>query len=149
MPNFIRRGAIAIGTIAGILLGSSVSAQQLHRQLAPGASTAEASADTRPDFSPAIFEGTGLRLPPLALHLSNPSPRLPQAERLNASDSVGNGILIGALIGAGTAIGLVMAAFSACGTCDAPSRRYMYSSGAAYGAGIGAAAGWAIDAWRK
>jgi hypothetical protein len=65
-------------------------------------------------------------------------------------DGVGNGIAIGALIGAGTMAVVTTVAYATCNdTCDAPSPGLFYLSSTAFGAGIGAAAGWLIDYLHK
>ena len=67
-----------------------------------------------------------------------------------AKDSVANGIAIGAAIGAGTGFALMGWAYAQCGdTCDAPEPLPMYLGASAFGAGVGAAVGWIIDASRK
>ena len=72
------------------------------------------------------------------------------AQATPAKDSVANGITIGAAIGAGTGVALMGWAYAQCGdTCDAPEPLHMYLGASAFGAGVGAAAGWLLDASRK
>ena len=67
-----------------------------------------------------------------------------------AKDSVADGIVIGAAIGAGTGIALMGWAYAQCDPgCDAPEPLHMYLGASAFGAGVGAAVGWLIDASRK
>lgn len=86
---------------------------------------------------------------PLIRELTGPPSTgrgLPQGR----GDSVGNGIAIGALAGAGAGIALVAWMYAQCdGTCDAPEPGPMYLSTAALGAGAGALVGWLVDAARK
>jgi len=66
------------------------------------------------------------------------------------ADSVGDGIAIGALIGAGTGLGLMRWAYAQCeGSCDAPEPLPMYLSAGGFGAAVGGVVGWLIDATRK
>ena len=65
-------------------------------------------------------------------------------------DPVGNGIAVGALIGAGTMTVVTAVAYATCNqSCDAPAPVPFYLSSMAFGAGIGAAAGWLIDRLHK
>ena len=67
-----------------------------------------------------------------------------------AKDSVANGIVIGAAIGAGTGFALMGWAYAQCdGSCDAPEPLPMYLQAGAYGAAVGSVVGWVIDASRK
>jgi hypothetical protein len=66
------------------------------------------------------------------------------------ADSVGDGIAIGALIGAGTGLGLMRWGYAQCeGSCDAPEPLPMYLSAGGFGAAVGGVVGWLIDATRK
>jgi hypothetical protein len=66
------------------------------------------------------------------------------------SDPVGNGIAIGAAIGAGTGLALMGWAYAKCDAgCEAPEPLPMYLGAAAFGAAAGAVTGWLIDASRK
>src|SRR5688500_4503734 len=66
------------------------------------------------------------------------------------ADSVGNGIAIGAAIGAGTGLALMGWAYVQCdGSCDAPEPLPMYLSAGGFGAAVGGVVGWLIDASRK
>ena len=63
---------------------------------------------------------------------------------------MGNGIAIGAAIGAGTGFALMGWAYAQCdGSCDAPEPLPMYLGAAGFGAAVGGVAGWLIDASRK
>jgi hypothetical protein len=65
-------------------------------------------------------------------------------------DGVGNGIAIGALVGAGTMAALTTFAYVTCDEgCEAPAPVPFYIASMAFGAGIGAAAGWLIDYFHK
>ena len=65
-------------------------------------------------------------------------------------DSVGNGIAIGAAIGAGTGLALMGWAYAQCeGSCDAPEPLPMYLQAGGYGAAVGGVVGWLVDASRK
>ena len=76
------------------------------------------------------------------LRLQSPSP--PKADR------VGDGIAIGALIGAGTGLALMGWAYAQCeGSCDAPEPMPMYLAAGGFGAAVGGVVGWLIDATRK
>jgi hypothetical protein len=68
-----------------------------------------------------------------------------RTDRGSGTDGSGDGALKGALIGAGVGVGLVAVGYATCGSCDAPERKKLYPVGAAYGAGIGALVGWAVD----
>jgi hypothetical protein len=71
-------------------------------------------------------------------------------ERRGVDDSVGNGIAIGALIGAGTGLTVAWGMFAACGDgCEAPDPGPTYAAAIGFAAGIGAAAGWVIDKAHK
>jgi hypothetical protein len=66
------------------------------------------------------------------------------------ADPVGNGVLIGALIGTGAAVATIAVMYARCdANCDAPAPAPLYLSAAGLGAGAGALAGWIIDASHK
>ena len=66
------------------------------------------------------------------------------------ADSVGNGIAIGAAIGAGSGLALMGRAYAQCdGSCDAPEPMPMYLAAGGFGAAVGGVVGWLIDASRK
>jgi hypothetical protein len=66
------------------------------------------------------------------------------------ADSVGNGIALGAAIGAGTGLALMGWAYNQCdGSCDAPEPMPMYLAAGGFGAAVGGVVGWLIDASRK
>ena len=72
------------------------------------------------------------------------------AARQPQGDSVGDGITYGALIGAGFAVGMMAVMYARCDAgCEAPAEGPTFLMAAASGAGIGAVAGWIIDAARK
>jgi hypothetical protein len=63
---------------------------------------------------------------------------------------VGDGIAIGALIGAGTGLALMGWAYAQCDdTCDAPEPVPMYLMAGGVSAAAGGVIGWLIDASRK
>ena len=65
-------------------------------------------------------------------------------------DSVANGIVIGAAIGAGTGFALMGWAYAQCeGSCDAPEPLPMYLAAGGFGAAVGGVVGWLVDASRK
>ena len=75
---------------------------------------------------------------------------LPALRRPPGKDSVGNGIAIGAAIGAGTGLALMGWAYAQCdGSCDAPEPLPMYLGAGGFGAAVGGVVGWLIDASRK
>jgi hypothetical protein len=66
------------------------------------------------------------------------------------ADPVGDGIGIGALIGAGTGLALMRWAYAQCDdSCDAPEPMPMYLAAGGFGAAVGGVVGWLIDATRK
>ena len=68
----------------------------------------------------------------------------------NRKDPVGDGIAIGAAIGAVGGLALMGWAYSQCDRgCDAPEPLPMYLTAAGFGAAAGAVAGWLVDASRK
>lgn len=75
---------------------------------------------------------------------AQPAPARPAVERYD--DPVGNGIAIGAALGAIGAVVVTGALYAQCDDlCDAPAEAPTYAMYAGFGAGIGAAAGWVID----
>lgn len=69
-----------------------------------------------------------------------------RVERRGVHDPVGDGIVIGALAGAGTGFGLMAAAYNSCRAgCDAPAPGPMYLGAIGMGAGVGAVVGWIVD----
>jgi hypothetical protein len=71
-------------------------------------------------------------------------------ERKGVDDSPVDGTILGALIGAGSCLGMVSIAYAtACETCDAPEPGPMYLAAGSFGAGIGAFTGWLIDRLHK
>jgi hypothetical protein len=65
-------------------------------------------------------------------------------------DPVGNGIAIGAAVGAGTGLALMGWAYAQCdGSCDAPEPMPMYLAAGGFGAAVGGVVGWLVDASRK
>lgn len=73
-----------------------------------------------------------------------------RVERRGVDDPVGDGIVIGALAGAGTGFGLVAAAYNSCGAgCEAPEPGPLYLGGIGIGAGVGAVVGWIADRAHK
>ena len=115
----------------------------------------------------AFATGSGLFAPPPATALPSDERHRPKvgslapeimaralpdarAQATPAKDPVADGIVIGAAIGAGTGFALMGWAYAQCGdTCDAPEPLHMYLGASAFGAGVGAAVGWIIDASRK
>jgi hypothetical protein len=82
--------------------------------------------------------------------LELPAPEPAQSAGAPKPDSVGNGIAIGALIGAGTGLALMGWAYAQCDkTCDAPEPVPMYLAAGGFGAAVGGVIGWLIDATRK
>ena len=76
------------------------------------------------------------------------SPARPAIERYD--DPVGNGIAIGAALGAIGAVVVTGALYAQCDDlCDAPAEAPTYAMFAGFGAGIGAGAGWMIDKQHK
>jgi hypothetical protein len=72
------------------------------------------------------------------------------SQALSPKDPVGDGIAIGALIGAGTGLALMGWAYAQCDAgCDAPEPLPMYLQAGGYGAAVGGVVGWLIDASRK
>ena len=73
-----------------------------------------------------------------------------EAQGKPVKDSVANGIAIGAAIGAGTGFALMGWAYSQCDSgCDAPEPLPMFLAAGGYGAAIGGAVGWIVDAARN
>lgn len=65
-------------------------------------------------------------------------------------DPVGDGIAVGALVGAAGAFALTASAYARCGSgCEAPEPLPTYTVAAVVGAGIGAVTGWLIDTLRR
>ncbi len=60
-------------------------------------------------------------------------------------DPVSDGIVRGALIGAGAGVGVVVLAYALCDGCEAPAAGPMFLLGGGVGAGIGAVIGWLVD----
>ena len=81
------------------------------------------------------------------------NPRTPDPANKNSqpkADPVGDGIAIGALIGAGTGLALMGWAYAQCDdTCDAPEPVPMYLMAGGVSAAVGGVIGWLIDASRK
>jgi hypothetical protein len=76
-----------------------------------------------------------------------PAPR-DAAERYD--DPVGNGIAIGAALGAIGGVVMTGALYAHCrNLCDAPAEAPTYAMYAGLGAGIGAGAGWLVDRLHK
>ena len=66
--------------------------------------------------------------------------------RLGVSDSSANGLVLGALVGAGTLFVVTKVLYARCDEgCEAPAPSEMYPFTVAMGAGIGAGVGWLID----
>ncbi len=73
-----------------------------------------------------------------------------RVERHGMNDPVGDGIVLGALVGTGTCAGLMAASYAACtGSCDAPAPGPMYAMAMSMGAGVGALVGWIVDRTHK
>jgi hypothetical protein len=71
-------------------------------------------------------------------------------ERNGVDDSPVDGTILGALIGAGTGLGLMAVAYATtCETCDAPEPGPMFLAAGSFSAGIGAFTGWLIDRLHK
>jgi hypothetical protein len=69
-----------------------------------------------------------------------------RVERHGVSDGTGDGIMLGALIGAGTGLGMMSVAYAnVCDTCDAPAPGPMFLAAGTFCAGIGALTGWVVD----
>jgi hypothetical protein len=78
-----------------------------------------------------------------------PDP-LGQSSSAPKADPVGDGIAIGALIGAGTGLAFMGWAYAQCDdTCDAPEPAPMYLMAGGVSAAVGGVIGWLIDASRK
>jgi hypothetical protein len=76
--------------------------------------------------------------------------RVRRVERHGVADQTVDGIALGALIGAGTGLGLMGIAYaSACETCDAPEPGPMFLAAGTFSAGIGGFVGWLIDKLHK
>jgi hypothetical protein len=87
----------------------------------------------------------GLAAAPAAAQSANPKPPV---ERYD--DPVGNGIAIGAALGAIGGIVITGALYAQChDLCDAPDDLPTYAMYAGLGAGIGAGTGWLIDKLHK
>ena len=66
------------------------------------------------------------------------------------ADPTGNGLGLGAVIGAGAALAMMSVMFARCDAgCEGPSPGPTYTAAAVFGAGIGAAAGWTVDRLHK
>jgi hypothetical protein len=94
--------------------------------------------------------GASRRLSPrlLLAHAIRDVPSVQSSQ--SDADPVSNGIAIGALVGAGTAVGFIAIMYAKCDEgCEAPAEGPTYLIAASAGAGIGALAGWIIDAARK
>ena len=75
-------------------------------------------------------------------------PRLNSA-RPPQSDSVKDGVLAGAAIGAAAGVSLVAIGYATCdGSCNAPAPGPFFAGWAALGAGLGAVGGWVVDGLR-
>jgi hypothetical protein len=73
-----------------------------------------------------------------------------RVERNGVDDPSIDGTILGALIGAGTGLGLMTVAYAtACATCDAPEPGPMFLAAGSFGAGVGAFTGWLIDNLHK
>jgi hypothetical protein len=72
------------------------------------------------------------------------------ALKVYAATRSSNGLVVGALAGAGTMFGMTAVMYARCDAgCDAPARGPMFLASMAFGAGIGTAAGWIIDKIHK
>lgn len=77
-------------------------------------------------------------------------PRRPANSADRFDDPVGDGIAIGALVGAAAGIGTTAISFSRCGAgCEAPAMGPVYLTAAAVCGGGGAVVGWLIDRAHK
>ena len=66
------------------------------------------------------------------------------------ADPTGNGLGLGAVIGAGAALTMMSVMFARCDAgCEGPSPGPTYTAAAVFGAGIGAAVGWTVDRLHK
>ena|SRR5688572_19335443 len=82
---------------------------------------------------------------PAAAQSSNPKPPV---ERYD--DPVGNGIAIGAALGAITGVAITGALYAHCNDlCDAPAELPTYAMYAGLSAGAGAGVGWLVDKLHK
>lgn len=71
-------------------------------------------------------------------------------ERHGVNDPVSDGIVIGALTGAGACAAMVAAAYASCGRgCEAPAPGPLFAGAMSMGAGAGALTGWIIDRIHK
>src|SRR3954464_5392520 len=87
----------------------------------------------------------GLAAPPPGAQTTKPAP-----PGESYDDPVGNGIAIGAALGAIGGIVVTGALYAQCGDlCDAPAEAPTYVMFAGLGAGIGAGTGWLIDRLHK
>lgn len=94
--------------------------------------------------------GQTMRLTPSGRRELLNAPRVLQAPPPRVSDPVGDGVIIGALVGAGVAAVWMTIAYANCDdSCDAPARGPMYLAAMSMSAGVGAVAGWVVDRLHK
>lgn len=76
--------------------------------------------------------------------------RVRRVDRQGVDDSTRNGLILGALAGAGAMLAVTAAMYAQCDAgCDAPAYSEMFPVSIAFGAGVGAAAGWLLDRIHK
>jgi hypothetical protein len=127
--------ATAAVTVLALLAGAAPADTRCHRVRA----ALERSADQGPRITPAISAR------PIVAASPRQSPAQPTARvQKNGSDSIWNGLLIGAGIGAG---GGYVWARSQCGSNDSECSAITTPVGLLAGAGIGAAIGAVLDAF--
>jgi hypothetical protein len=85
-----------------------------------------------------------------SLRAISSAPFPEKAQRVDERDPNGNGAALGALIGAGAAVGLAAVMYARCGDgCEAPSEGPTYLLAGGVGASAGAFVGWLVDKAHK